>query len=347
MTQSGRPERPKARGKRRAAILVASTILSLSCFEGGLRIAGFSFRFMPERSQVFDRVLSTENHVADPDLMWVTQDYATVLERAQDRTPNVVFTGDSVTYGNEWVIPFTQKFRAYPPHDMLYSANLSVPGFSSFQGILQFERDVTPLRPELVTAMYGWNDHWTGFGFELEDRAAVRLNRSLLYWVRNVRLIQAYNATMASRKSRRSGPSRRVPLDEFHDNLTDIVHMTHEVGASIVLLTAPTSHERGREPQELRGSIELRELVDTHLRYVDVVRKVADEQDVLLCDLYSHFAALPNRAEYFLDDGIHFTDDGGAVAAKSVFECFQRVGLVDHLVQRQQERRDEYQSGTN
>lgn len=322
-------------------------VVSLLCAEVGLRVAGFSFRFMPERSEVFDRVLNTENHVADPDLMWVTGDYAAVLERAMDRTPNVVFTGDSVTYGNEWVIPFAQMFREYPPNDMLYSANLSVPGFSTYQGVVQYERDVAPLRAGLITAMYGWNDHWTGFGFEIEDQDAARLNQSMLYWLRNVRVVQAYNATMASRRSKATGPSRRVPLTDFHDNLTEIVRMAHESRSTIVLITAPTSHERGREPQQLRGSIELHALVDTHLRYADVVRKVADEQSVLLCDLFSHFAAKPDRADYFLDDGIHFNERGGVEAAGAMFECFQRVGLVDHLVQRQQARRDEYQSRSN
>jgi len=299
---------------------------------------------MPERERVFGRVLTTKGHVPDPDLMWVSEDYATLLERAIDRPPNVVFTGDSVTFGNEWVIPFAKMFREYPPHDMLYSVNLAVPGFSSHQGVVQFERDIAQLQPELVTVMYGWNDHWAGFGFELEDRAAARINRSWLYRLRNVRIVQALNATLASRSRSDTGPSRRVPVDDFHDNLTQIIGMAHDAGAGVVLLTAPTSHEHGKEPPELAGSIALNELVDTHLRYVDVVRKVADEQNVLICDLYAFFNAKPNRAAHFLDDGIHFTDEGGEAAAKAVFDCFRNVGLVEHLVQRQQQRRDEYQS---
>jgi len=130
---------------------------------------------------------------------------------------------------------------------------------------------------------------------------------------------------------------------DFHNNLTEIVRKASGIGATAVLLTTPTSHERGQEPDDLRAVIELSELVDVHRQYVDVVRAVAGEQDVLLCDLYDHFLSLPDRAAYFRDDGIHFTDPGGVEAAEFIFACLEDAGLVQPLLDAQQRRREQSQ----
>ena len=88
----------------------------------------------------------------------------------------VVCVGDSVTFGYRvpvvWAEDPDDYDRAAHPYPALLERRLrdanpgvpvevlplAVPGYSSHQGRLWLERQIAELRPELVTACFGWND---------------------------------------------------------------------------------------------------------------------------------------------------------------------------------------------
>lgn len=295
-----------------------------------LRAIGFSFSFAPERVEFGwpnPRYL-TERFERDPDLFWVTKNYSARLEQLADRAPDILFLGDSTTEMGRYPEEFVRRAARRHPERLIRGEKLGVSGWSTYQGAAQLERDVVPLHPRFVTIYYGWNDHWVGFAVEDKDIHAI--SRSPLASIRWLRIGQLLTkAHYAWRTRGRSLVQYRVAPDDFADNLGRIIRLARDHQIIPVLLTAPTSHQRGHEPSYLgqRWLRDLSQLVPLHQRYVELVRRVAHERDAPLCDLARDFASLPDpelRDAYFMSDGIHFEPSGDDRLAEFLLDCFER-----------------------
>ncbi|MGD8395531.1 MAG: SGNH/GDSL hydrolase family protein [Candidatus Eiseniibacteriota bacterium] len=337
-TRPGGDGRRTWRGRGAAALLVvASTLVALLLVELALRVAGFSFALYPERVEFGwpDPEIMTRLYRPDPDLLWVPRDYAETIERGLAERPELVCMGCSCTAWSTYPELLAERVaRARPAAHIAY-LNLGVGGWSSYQGRRQLERDVVRLGPRVVTLFYGWNDHWIGFG--IEDREVARVTSSFYRQLRALRVVQLVDRTrVAVAHGRRDTLPERVSEQDFRANLEAMVTVARRHGIVPVLVTAPTSHERGREPSYLllRWLRDLDDLVPLHRRYVEIVRAVAADLDVPLCDLAAFFDTLPRdlvRERYFGADGIHPTADGDRVIAGRLFECLERHGLLDVL----------------
>jgi len=322
--------------KLRVLLALASLVLGVAALEGGLRLAGFSFRLYPEQV-VFgwpDPITVVACYAPDPDVFWVPRDYRAKLAVARAAPPAIVFLGDSCTeYGTYHRLLMEQLARdtgrAVP------WLALGVGGWTSYQGLQQLRRDVLPLRPRVVTIFYGWNDHWIGYG--IEDREISRLHRSVLYRLQGLRLAQLVTKAFVARAAPAGARPERVSVGDFRDNLTALVREARAAGIAPVLLTAPSSHEPGREPEMLaeRWLRSLKDLIPLHQRYVAVVREVAAAEGAALCDLARRFETVPRRdlVELFKQDGIHLTMPGDAVIALELHRCFEREGLLRRITE--------------
>lgn len=293
---------------------------------------GFQYEL---RARVLVRTANNEkvldSNVIDKDLMWVHKRYQEVLKRAEGKDVHIAFMGDSCT-----------EFGKY--HDLLKGllqrktgkevniVNLGVAGWSTFQGLVQMERDVARLKPGIVTIYFGWNDHWASMG--LTDREVQKINRTPLYLVQRFRTGQLITKCYVGLAAEDDGFIPRVPEEDFRENLRQMVLKAREMGSTPILITAPTSHEKGREPAYLATAQmpDLTQLVPVHQKYAAAVREVAAEERVLLCDLAEHFDALPGkdlRKKYFHLDGIHPKPAGDQRIAEFMLELFERSGLID------------------
>jgi lysophospholipase L1-like esterase len=314
---------------RNSVLAAAAFAVAIGAMEGILRAIDFSFSFAPEHVEFGwpnPRYL-TERFDRDPDLFWVTKHYATRLEEVADRAPDIVFLGDSTTEMGLYPEAFVRRADERHPNHAIRGEKLGVSGWSSYQGAVQLERDVTPIHPRFVTVYYGWNDHWIGFA--VEDKDIHDISRSPLKSIRWLRIGQLLTkAHYAWRTSGRPLVEQRVAPDDFAENLRRIVRIARNHGSIPVLLTAPTSHRRGHEPTYLgqRWLRDLSQLVPLHQRYVEVVRDVAIEQAAPLCDLAREFSALPAeslRDVYFMNDGIHLQPAGDERLAEFLLGCFE------------------------
>ena len=78
-----------------------------------------------------------------------------------------------------------------------------------------------------------------------------------------------------------------------------MVRLARDRGAVPVLVTAPSSHRPGNEPSFLRDENYLKELDDLiplHQEYVAIVRELAEEEGVILCDPV-YFGGSVDRSE--------------------------------------------------
>ena len=327
-------------------VLVAA--LLLIPIEIGLRLFGSEFVLTPPRIEYgYPNPVELERDFrVDPELLWVRRQYADTVAAAADWHPSIVFMGDSCTEGmgdGRYSDELRSLVAARDPSALSF-VNLGVSGWSSWSGLQQLQRDVLPMRPKAITIYFGWNDHWEHFG--LEDKDAARFLKEP-HWLRTVQL--AERAVVALKQT--LGYSRyRVPLPNFRANLRRMVRIAKDNDIIPILLTAPTSHQRGHEPATLseRWLTNLDDLVPLHRRYVQAVRDVAVEEDAPLIDLYEELNQLPQheRERLFKDDGVHSTPEGYRRIAELIYDHLLRTGLYQRifegepLEERLQERLD-------
>lgn len=316
-------------------LLLAGTLLFFGLvLELGLRLAGFQFVLRPQDIQ-FGRpepVMLKVAFLEDDDLFWVQKDYPQKIARLAAERPPLLLLGDSCTHLGHWDRELAALYRARFGQDLAYG-NLAVAGWSSYQGLRQLERDVPALGPKVVIAYFGWNDHWIGFG--IEDKNVARVKRIFSSRSSGSRLVQLLTKAYLAWGTRETDLPNRVSREDFVANLEQMDRVAADLGARLVILTAPANHLPGQEPPGLedRWMRDRRELVPLHQSYVAAAREAARASGALLCDLEAEFAALPaaERGRLFMQDGIHFQPAGDARLAAAVFGCLEQAGLLASL----------------
>jgi lysophospholipase L1-like esterase len=304
----------------RLASALGGIIAALVIAEVGLRLAGFEFRLAPSVQFGWpDPVTLAERYNPDPDLMWVTKDYAESLAVGRRVHPGVIFMGDSCTEWGQYPSKTIELLKAQGlPIDGL---KVGVGGWTSEQGRVQATRDVLPLHPRVITVYYGWNDHWIALG--PTDPDLMRLHR-WIWWSDRLRVLRVLLKARVGAALRMASPPNRVNEVRYRDNLEAITREARAAGVLTVLVTAPTSHVAGQEPAYLkeRHLRKLDDLVPLHRAYVEATRQAARDTGAVLCDAAAAFDALPQPHEqYFLKDGIHFTEPGDRAMAAVLAPC--------------------------
>ena len=321
-----------------------TTVVLLISIEFGLRFFQLPTVVTPPRIEFGSPSPETmEWLVADSDLLWVYPGYAKKVAAAQGCILQSSFMGDSCTNFGRYDEALQSIIEARRPDTVPTFVNVGVLGWSSWQGLQQLQRDVLPMRPKAVTIYFGWNDHWINFG--VEDKRAARFmkqqdshpGRSAGALLSELRTTQLAERTLLAAEGFFAHRSPlRVSLADFSANLRQMVRIAHEHDVIPILLTAPTSHRPGREPQYLakRWLTDLKDLVPLHRRYVDAVRRVAAEEDAPLVDLHREFDRWPQREldRFFRKDGIHLTIEGDRKIAELIDQHLVQTGLYWKIV---------------
>lgn len=314
---------------------MASIGFSLSLSELGLRVAGIPARPFLEEIQFGwpDPKTMRDIYVRDPNLFWIPRTYQASIADARRTNPQLVFLGDSCTEFGTYPARVVDKIRHLTRDQNFHGFSAGVGGWSASQGLRQVERDIISLHPKIITAFFGWNDHWKHFGASDEDVAWV--GKPLSFVPFRSKIVEAFKRAYVMLGADPKGV--RVPLPDYKRILRDMVMLSRHNGITVVLMTAPTSHRIGQEPARLaeRWMYELRELVPVHQKYIEKVRQVATETGTPLCDLAARFAELPapqREREYMLDDGIHFTPAGDEALATLIVDCLRQYKLIGSVV---------------
>ena len=300
--------------------MAVGTLVGAFAAEVMLRLLGFEFNPFPVVQFGYpDPKTLTTIYRADKDLFWVPRDYDQRLARARREHPAIVFMGDSCTEFGKYPLWVLSRLHIRGA-DSATGIALGVSGWSSRQGLAQLKRDVLPLEPRVVTVYFGWNDHWMALG---PPDGEIRRSAFVTWLLEHVRIAQLVEKVRLELQHRPDDPPR-VSLPEYRRNLMAMAELVHKAGAEIVLITAPSNHQPGREPQYLlkRHLKRLDSLVPLHRAYVAATRQAARASQAVLCDAARSFEDLPAPHDrYFRADGIHLTDAGDAAMADMVSAC--------------------------
>ncbi len=239
----------------------------------------------------------------------------------------VIAMGDSCTaQGNPpYSTELDKLLQKSPPTTNIWHAyNTGVFGYSSMQGIRQFEKYVRPLHPDIVTLYYGWNDHWL-FGKPDHLRMAVRMSPLRARLAEALRKKRFFNTlTRIAREPQLANPAAtdeslqyRVPPNIYEATLREFVAEIREAGATPLLITAPG---RNLTDAIVRSghAHDKAEADKAHIEYVEITRKVAQETGAPLLDLAAIMQD-PKYDEVFLGDGIHFEQEGLRIIAQQLY----------------------------
>ena len=305
-----------------ALLGVFGILLAVFVGEAGLRLAGFRFETFPAVQFGWPEPAEIQNvYTPDRELFWVTRDYAAKLAAARVAAPAVVFLGDSCTEFGSWPERTLQELRA-AQSPLGSGVKLAVGGWSSEQGLRQLRRDVLPLHPRVAVIYFGWNDHWLAFGAPDADVHA----GAIAFWLtQHSRLMQlVVKSRLGAATALSDERAVRVPRDRYRANLEAMARLARDAGIRPVFVTAPSSHQPGREPPYLarRHLRELADLVPVHASYVAATREAAAATGAGLCDAAAELASRPESiAPYFRSDGIHFTEQGSEALAAVLTQC--------------------------
>lgn len=234
----------------------------------------------------------------------------------------VVSLGDSCTAQGH--PPYSERLdeclKADPPGGREWEAvNLGVFGYSSAQGLAVYRRWGEKIGANVVTIYFGWNDHWTEHSVTDRQRMASRMGpiaaknleafrKKRIY----VALSKAVSRMREGGEGRSAGDARvpRVPPVEYASTLKRMIEEIRANGAAPLVLTAPrrsltqtlVKSGHARSPEEAEA---------LHDRYVELTRQVAEEEGAELLDLAAMVAGSEYDEGYFMEDGIHWTDDKG------------------------------------
>jgi lysophospholipase L1-like esterase len=323
----------RSRG-RRALLALAGSAVAVAAAELVLSLLGFSFHLYPTKIEFGSPTPQEIDSwfIADRDLFWVTKDYFAKLDVARETQPSMVFMGDSCTDWGQYDTLFGRLIERDFPEAKYTHASFGTPAWTTYQGLRQFERDVLPLKPRVVSVQFGWNDHWRGLGIEDKDVANVSSSK-LFELQKHSRLAQLIAKAYVGLTHDADRPLLRVSPEDFRSNLTQMARLAKENAITLVLMTAPTSHQRGREPKLLEGRHmdDLTNLVPVHQQYVGIVREVAQREGVVLCDLAKVFEGFERErllTQLFLEDGIHQKAEADQIIADELYRSLEQRGLL-------------------
>lgn len=337
--------RPKPSNVRRALILAGcSVVAALGAAEAALRVVD-----LPPTASTFGflgGILSEgDRYAPDRTRFWKLQPSPPFANEAGLRgwlpsegvpgaeTLRIACVGDSCTFGahvryeESYGMVLEALLRQRLPNRRVETVIAGVPGYSTWQDRAVYEQHVQAMRPQ-VTVLYcgGWNDYVPAFGESDRERAT---QWRLLRLVRGVGAAPTEEEREALWAAFRAGDAphgRRVPPEDFVDNMDALVRMATDHGGHVVLVVPPLDPEtESRTP--------------VALEYRQMVLDLAAREGLPVVDGPGLFASRRVEAappEGFpstwpcLYDWVHPSVLGHRLIGEALFEVFEAEGwLVD------------------
>jgi lysophospholipase L1-like esterase len=304
----------------RLTLVIGGIVLAASLAEGGLRAAHFDYHVYPTIQFGWpDPTALRDVYRADSELIWVTRDFDDKLAAARQTRTAIVFMGDSCTEFGSYPSKTLERLRSDAPA-FATGVKLGVGGWSSEQGLTLLRRDVLALAPKVITIYFGWNDHWVALGPTDPD---LTLAHHLLWLADHSRLAALWMKSRMSVSDSIAKRPNRVPLDRYRANMRAMIREADAAGIRVVVITAPSNHVRGQEPEYLKARHvrSLDEVVPLHETYTEATRLAARDNGATLCDAADAFDRAESKRTLFQRDGIHLTDAGDRLMAELLARC--------------------------
>ncbi len=245
----------------------------------------------------------------------------------------IVGIGNSCTFG--WRMPedkiFLRRLETKINNDSslpeVEVINAGVPGYSSYQGRLFYESDISKLKPDIIILMFGWNDQWAAadnipdkgqnfppqFVLDMQDI----ISRLKIYRLMRKLILAATEETL-DKKLNKENPVYRVAFEDFYLNLRNLADQAKNDGASVIILTSPIPSLEQYYPPGSRSNMHI-----FHELYNRQSSNLAEDGNLGLIDLALEFDKYGNLFDNAKIDPIHFNARGHEIATALIYEFFK------------------------
>ncbi|KAA3631245.1 MAG: SGNH/GDSL hydrolase family protein [Calditrichaeota bacterium] len=248
----------------------------------------------------------------------------------------ILAVGNSCTFGwgveddSIWTTRLSRKLQSEFPAKDIEILNCGVPGYSSYQGKIYFEKELLKLNPDIVTIMFGWNDQWTA-GKNISDHEQEKPNAVILRLQNIFSHLKIYQLARkivlsATEKQQQisldqKGGKKRVPLPQFEENLRRIIRLCKENNIVPILMVPPVASLENYFP----GQYTISNFHEQHKRYQDKVIATARYEDIDFIDHQPEFDKFSDLFSNPADDPIHFNAKGHAVFYQPIKERIKAI----------------------
>jgi lysophospholipase L1-like esterase len=190
--------------------------------------------------------------------------------------------------------------------------NAGVYGYTSFQGVRRFN-EALQYQPDMVIVSFGCND---GMRVTVSDAAfasrPIRKNRldTVLYKTHTGQLLLACSDKLFTSGSASLVP--RVSVEEYKNNLNEMICVGRERGIKVVLLTRPFTDIEGETHDENWWK-------NFAPDYNAATKEVGAANGLTVVDIAGYFA---DKKGMFADES-HFTKEGFQLAAKLIHDAIR------------------------
>ncbi len=284
-----------------------------------------------------------ETYVADPVTFWAGRPMPSQLSvqrlaglfdtdhssaRAAGRY-RIMFLGDSQAisvqphrYGGPRTYPKFLTALEYggPDGEIVESVNAAISGYTSWQGLLLLRNLGLGYHPDLVVAAFGYHDSAQAMSADsqvMTDDPRIHRLRTLLFRSRVYLVIRKLALRRQSAAADRDPGSLKVPrvsVPEYEANLRAMAELGRRHGFRLAVLLEPF--------RDAHVGVATR-------KYREAARRVADQESLVVLDVFTPLAALgPAEREALFDDDIHLKAAGHRRVAHLVAEELAAAGVL-------------------
>jgi lysophospholipase L1-like esterase len=231
------------------------------------------------------------------------------------RQIRVLCLGDSCTFGGLHPYPeIAQALLDRSAPGRFEVLNAGVIGYTSLHGLEWFERELAPLRPDVVTLYFGWNDMWREKDSAVREWFRSRVAGEQPAWARSY-LWEAVSRGSVFVRNRLGLTGLQVPPEQYHAVLARFAAIGRARGFTVVYLTAPSGFDDDHTPDWLvqQGFVARNDSAPALRRtYNRVVIDVAAHESAPVVDCAADFERSGGRAlfENPDQDPIHPNEEG-------------------------------------
>lgn len=337
-----RPAPPALSARKQAAFSLLALLFVLGAVEGSVRlyhwVRGLGAPAEEARGYVID----------DPDAGYtlkpgfqqgalrVNQLGFRGPEIQREKAPGVrriVALGDSATFGpHEEECAYPYRLARLLPSQPVEVVNAGVEGYRTDRALVRLQKDVLPLKPDVVTVFIGWNDLYQTDPRAEDDQLSLRGSplAEVLRWsdaaqtFRRLIFLRLNTQRASTAAVGDDALLQRYRPEGYAERLRAIFRAVRSGGAEPLALTWPTILSESMSPAALAKvqypwyTQQLGDLKLLYARYQESLRRVAQEERVPVVEAAARLdAAGGDKADLFVD-AVHPTCAGQAMVAEAV-----------------------------
>jgi len=328
------------------SVSLISLLLFLFISEFALRAMDTDFYYKNQFFPVNRDIDFTEVYKKDCDLFWRFRENQKISSRRfsyidyqinssglrgpeiQKDKPDlrILALGNSCTFG--WGVPYEQTWVSLLQNLIEKKEDIQtevicagVPGYSSHQGKIFFEKELLGLEPDIVLIMFGWNDQWSA-GQGITDAEQETPSEWIIYIHNLLSPLKLYQAvrkiilTMCDDEKKAEigdlSSTCRVGIDQFYMNLRSIVRTAQNNNIQPILLIPPVAS------LGIYIDADSSPLHAKHKRYQNEIRRLGQKENVPVVDLQTLFDNYNTLFDDAYSDPVHFNAQGHGVAALTI-----------------------------